>query len=163
MADTDDKNDPSCKYFILRTIISTVSHTLLDRVAIFLILSAATEVAAIVCASLPVLGPEAFKEYKRRRAAPSYDYGSQSHSRNRLSKGFDQLYGSGSRTASDHGQHQPIALSSVGINEHSRAIGAGKIWVESEVKITVDDGCQETNQSNTQGGDAVMTGATTHA
>jgi hypothetical protein len=44
--DTDDKIDPSY------------------GVVVFLALSAATEVAAIICSCLPVIVPQAFKEYK---------------------------------------------------------------------------------------------------
>jgi hypothetical protein len=163
--DTDDKDDPSCKYLILVPVVRlAISHTPLDGVVIFLILSAATEVAAIVCASMPVVGPEAFKEYKRRREESSYDYAGHSHSRSRLSKGFEQLGGAGSRTTSNlRGEVQPIALSSVGLVDHSGAASAGKIWVESEVKVTVDDGLQERNKSSTPFDDAGVTEETTHA
>ena len=58
--DTDDKNDPSCKYIsilLARCRTSLANDADLDGVVRFLILSAAEAVCAILCASLPVVVP----------------------------------------------------------------------------------------------------------
>jgi hypothetical protein len=46
-----------------------------DGVVFFLILSAATEVTAMACACMLIVGPQAVKEYKRHHH-PSYHQGS---------------------------------------------------------------------------------------
>ena len=71
LVDTDDSADPSCKRvpnFILNYDTNLTDHDLLDGVVIFLILSVAEEVSAILCASLPVIIPQIFREMKGNRS-----------------------------------------------------------------------------------------------
>ncbi|QUC21574.1 uncharacterized protein UV8b_05817 [Ustilaginoidea virens] len=124
--DTDDKVDPSY------------------GVVIFLILSAATEVAAVVCACMPVIGPQAWKYYKRNRAS----YGG--FGRKRFSRGggpggpaarFKQPSGS----AEDETREATIGLSRIQVQASGTAeaqpalVDDGAIWVHNEFKITVDE------------------------
>ena len=48
----------------------------LDGVVVFLILTAAEGVCAVVCASLPIIIPQAILEYRLRRGTVSSGYGS---------------------------------------------------------------------------------------
>ncbi len=70
--DTDDTKDPSCKrvpnYFGSCNTRLTDDDDL-DGVAVFLILSVAEEVCAIICGSLPVVIPQLLREYRRERSS----------------------------------------------------------------------------------------------
>jgi hypothetical protein len=101
---------------------------------IFLALTAATEVTAIVCACLPVIAPVIFKELKQHRSS-SYEHGSSSRpslyptasggsGKSRKNRGFTSLddsqftatiYGGdvslAARTGSDHTDRSDIPLS----------------------------------------------------
>ncbi|KAL9105668.1 MAG: hypothetical protein Q9227_009186 [Pyrenula ochraceoflavens] len=137
--DTDDKRDPSY------------------GVVIFLILSAATEVTAIICACLPVIGPYFFK-----RLATTQKHSSDSKQRgfrstpvspySHKSRGFEILDGSvhGTEDLSttnfsqdDHlGKHDVLPMNNniTAITEgsrHSSRQENDRIWVESEVEVTI--------------------------
>ncbi len=112
--DTDDKSDPSCKCSLVQLgswgTRSTDGDDL-DGVVIFLILSGAEAVCAIVCASLPVVVTQLSREYKNIGLSRRSKYGSStkhetlSQSRS-TSRGFPRLVeGSGHRT--DHAQNLP--------------------------------------------------------
>ncbi|KAK7753899.1 hypothetical protein SLS62_003996 [Diatrype stigma] len=100
---TDDQDDTSCE-FILQHLLNTrvdVAGVLkeaptyaliwIDGVAVFLILTAAEETTAIVCACLPVIVPQIVRQYRRRKASHSYVHDSsvvQGSSGKRSSRGF---------------------------------------------------------------------------
>lgn len=146
MLDTDDKVDPSCELASLLSsfkFVLPLSHLLLffaryktDGVVIFLILSAATEVAAMVCACVPVAGPHLFSEYKRRRH-PSYNQSSSKLSR------LTTFSGSRSRPRDDQIALNPIEISSDGHNKggssRSHRKLSGGIWIENQIEVTVGD------------------------
>lgn len=74
--DTDDKSGPSCKRvlnFGRHCDTRSTNDNDLKGVAVFLILSVAEEVCAIICGSLPVVIPQLFREFKRGR--PSQQVG----------------------------------------------------------------------------------------
>lgn len=71
--DTDDKNDPSCKHVHNHVRSSETNEHALDGVVIFLILSVAEEVCAIICASLSVVIPQLVLEYKSKRSSQKID------------------------------------------------------------------------------------------
>ncbi|KAI1471581.1 uncharacterized protein F4812DRAFT_184487 [Daldinia caldariorum] len=76
LIDTDDKTDPSY------------------GVAVFLILTAAEETLAVVCASLPVIVPQIVKKYKGRAGGSSYVYdrnAAQASSERRSARGFRRV------------------------------------------------------------------------
>ncbi|KAI1418137.1 hypothetical protein F5Y13DRAFT_199208 [Hypoxylon sp. FL1857] len=76
LIDTDDKTDPSY------------------GVAIFLILTAAEETTAVVCASVPVVLPQLAKKFKRKQDEHSYVYdrsGGQNSSGKRSARGFKRV------------------------------------------------------------------------
>ncbi|KAK6955559.1 hypothetical protein Daesc_003199 [Daldinia eschscholtzii] len=78
LLDTDDKTDPS----------ST------DGVAVFLILTAAEETVAVVCASLPVIVPQLFRRFKGKAGGSSYVYdqkAAQASSEKRSARGFKRV------------------------------------------------------------------------
>lgn len=71
LVDTDDSADPSCKPIpdnLLKYDTKLTDDDGLDGVVIFLILSVAEEVSAILCASLPVVIPQIFRELKGDRS-----------------------------------------------------------------------------------------------
>ncbi|KAK2603666.1 hypothetical protein QQS21_004139 [Conoideocrella luteorostrata] len=124
--DTDDKIDPSY------------------GVVIFLILSAATEVAAVVCASMPVIGPQVLRHYLPH-SHPSDPYDS-----NRLSDGRHRHAAGGFKQLS-HSQEQNSLKAEDGIglnvinvrgNEPTQVrrkpMTDCSIWVQNEVEVTVD-------------------------
>ena len=112
---TDDKTDPSCKYKVSypsarppeRECKANTFPRYLDGVAIFLILSAAEVVCALMCSSLPVVAPLLWRQWENRNRKRSTPSRSLSHSsrltdfNNRLStvvqpsrilnRGFDKL------------------------------------------------------------------------
>ena len=98
--DTDDQADPSCKRVPTHVRSSNTEPTnndALDGVVVFLILSVAEEVCAVVCASLPVVAPQLFREYKNKRSSQRTD-NSYTHTRTMV-KGFQKLgEGSGDQT-----------------------------------------------------------------
>jgi hypothetical protein len=108
-----------------------------------------------VCACLPVIGPQALSEYKKRRH-PSYEYQdsstklSTSAGRSRFSKGFEQL-------GSNHGEslrkEDSIALGRVDSHVETltppRRVSTGMIWVESEFGVTIRDGNGDANITST--------------
>ena len=125
-----------------------------DGVVVFLILSAATEVAAIVCASMPIVGPQALKVYKRYRH-PSHNRSSKlslSRHRGPTSSGFEQL---DNNCASRDRNEDPIALSLLevgGENDQTQnKVGDGKIWVRREVSVRISEegGVASTTTLNT--------------
>lgn len=70
--DTDDQRDPSCKHVPKDIQSSTARLTngdALDGVVVFLILSVAEEVCAIICASLPVVIPQFVRGYRSKRSS----------------------------------------------------------------------------------------------
>ena len=74
--DTDDKSDPSCKCLRSRTKSSNTRPAnggASDGVVIFLILSVAEEVCAIICASLPVVIPQLFRTYRNKHSSQKTD------------------------------------------------------------------------------------------
>ncbi|OTB11375.1 hypothetical protein K445DRAFT_26733 [Daldinia sp. EC12] len=76
LLDTDDKTDPSY------------------GVAVFLILTAAEETVAVVCASLPVIVPQLVKRYKGKAGGSSYVYdqnAAQASSEKRSARGFKRV------------------------------------------------------------------------
>ncbi|KAI0121595.1 hypothetical protein F4776DRAFT_665370 [Hypoxylon sp. NC0597] len=76
LIDTDDKTDPSY------------------GVAVFLILTAAEETTAVVCASVPVILPQLARKFKGKSAARSYVYersGGQNSSGKRSARGFKRV------------------------------------------------------------------------
>lgn len=110
--------------------------TFVDGVVVFLILTAATEVAAALCAALPIVGPQIMKEYKLRQASPS-SRSKPSHyiHRSHQGQGFEQI--EASHGESD-GRNSVIALNPLNtLQGHPRRLNEGEIWVDSEVKITV--------------------------
>jgi hypothetical protein len=119
-----------------------------DGVVVFLILSAATEVTAMACACMPIVGPQAIKEYKRHHH-PSYHQGS------KLSK----LSFSGLRSRQRDDQ---VALNGVestslrnGTENARKNPAGGMIWVENEIEVTIGDGEQEVNRSITSTAHAI--------
>lgn len=93
---------------------------------------------------MPVIGPQAIKQYKRHKH-PSYGQNSglsSSGLRAQLGRGFEPL--NGSRDA-DLKDNDTIALDHLEARKQqhtlsrSKSIGDGRIWVQSEVKVTVDD------------------------
>ena len=79
--DTDDKSDPSCKCLRSRTKSSNTrpaNGNASDGVVIFLILSVAEEVCAIICASLPVVIPQLFRTYRNKHSSQKTDSSSYS-------------------------------------------------------------------------------------
>ncbi|KAI2783995.1 hypothetical protein F4815DRAFT_441652 [Daldinia loculata] len=76
LLDTDDKTDPSY------------------GVAVFLILTAAEETTAVVCASLPVIVPQLFRRFKGKAGGSSYVYdknAAQASSERRSARGFKRV------------------------------------------------------------------------
>ncbi|KAI0845762.1 hypothetical protein F5Y00DRAFT_255076 [Daldinia vernicosa] len=76
LLDTDDKTDPSY------------------GVAVFLILTAAEETTAVVCASLPVIVPQLVRRFKARTGSNSYVYdknAAQASSERRSARGFKRM------------------------------------------------------------------------
>ena len=77
-----------------------LSNYWIDGVVIFMILSVAEEVCAIVCSSLPVIGPQLFLTFKRDHSSRKLEHSSSSskfkaiaQSRTCVSKGFQRLAG----------------------------------------------------------------------
>ncbi|KAG8528503.1 uncharacterized protein KY384_007421 [Bacidia gigantensis] len=133
--DTDDKTDPSY------------------GVVLFLILSAAEAVCAILCASAPVVGPQVFKEYKaHHNSTPKHTTtgaSSKLATVSTSSKRFHKLSGESGDLSSDETQILPdqvqdtqhaIPLNSVNIETPARARssqpGDDEIVVKSEVYVT---------------------------
>ena len=97
--ETDDKVDPSCKSLELilhshreypEETSSLANTAIPDGVVVFLILTAFTEVAAIMCACLPIIVPKTFKEVKVHRRRPG------KISRESMGKGSNKLRGTSS-------------------------------------------------------------------
>lgn len=152
--DTDDKNDPSCKCVPVQLGSCRTRSTDdddIDGVVMFLILSAAEAVCAIVCASLPVVVPQLSKEYKNMRSSRRSKYGAStkhetlSQSRS-TSRGFQKLVErSGHQT--DHALNLPgkqteqpfdsIPLSTVVVETPALAddLDDAHIVVTKEVKV----------------------------
>lgn len=118
-----------------------------DGVVIFLILSAAEAVCAIVCASLPVVGPQIFQKYKaghppqQKRSTPGNS--SYNATASHISKGFHKLGGpSGDLSDEDHlhSQDDGFPLNSVDVEApaqaHAMHSNGDKIVVKSEVHVT---------------------------
>lgn len=78
--DTDDKTDPSCKkshrpaHNFLSLGVCVIDTCCVGGVAMFLMLTAAEETTAVVCACLPVIGPQLYKKF-RVKLGSSYAYG----------------------------------------------------------------------------------------
>lgn len=96
----------------------------------------------MVCACMPIVGPQAVKEYKRHNHT-SYHQGS------KLSK----LSFSGSRSRQKDDQ---IALNRIestaqreGTGNTRKNPGGGVIWVENEIEVTIGDDEQDVNHSST--------------
>lgn len=105
--DTDDKTDPSCelyqvissspylpKYITLYKLQVTYLHELVDGVAVFLILTAAEETTAVVCASVPVIVPQIAKKLRSNTRNNSYIYDrnrGQDSSGQQSSRGFKRV------------------------------------------------------------------------
>lgn len=93
---------------------------------------------------MPVIGPQAIKQYKRH-IHPSYGHSSGHSSsglRAQLGRGFEPL--DGSRDADLKGNdtvalHHLEARTNQYKLSRSKSVGDGRIWVQSEVKVTVDD------------------------
>lgn len=92
---------------------------------------------------MPIIGPQALKQYKRHKH-PSYGNSSgmtSSGIRGQLGRGFEQLDGS---QDIDPKEDNTISLSHFEAHTNdplpkSKFGGHGRIWVRREVKITVDD------------------------
>lgn len=113
--DTDDKADPSCEWAnpLSLGLSSEVPFQLMRRalspppppggVAIFLILTAAIETAAVVCACLPVIGPQVVRLYRRKDAAKRSAYPYYGDSAAPSSKRSARLRNWRSRAGGGHG------------------------------------------------------------
>ena len=69
--DTDDQRDPSCRHVSKDTQSSTATlanDNAIDGVVVFLILSVAEEVCAMICACLPVVIPQFVRGYRSKRS-----------------------------------------------------------------------------------------------
>lgn len=111
LVDTDDSADPSCKRgpnYIHKYDTNLTDDDVLDGVVIFLILSVAEEVCAILCASLPVVIPQIFREMKNEQSlqktedsyVPNHGTGPQSRG---MIRGFQKLgEGSGEQIYQNH-------------------------------------------------------------
>ncbi|KAK5996345.1 hypothetical protein PT974_01679 [Cladobotryum mycophilum] len=118
--DTDDKVDPSY------------------GIVMFLILSAATEVAAIVCASLPIINPELLKQYEHHCYQHCYRSKSNgSAHRSNPNEGFEQL--DDCRVVIDCKDDQ-IQLGKINTPSYSYILCGGKILAENNVKVTLGYG-----------------------
>lgn len=105
--DTDDQGDASCKRVpndVRNCDLRPTNDDDLDGVAVFLILSVAEEVCAIICGSLPVVIPQIVREYNRKRSSQKADHshstslGAVPPSRSMI-RGFQKLgEGSGDQT-----------------------------------------------------------------
>ena len=115
---------------------------------IFLILSVAEEVCAIICASLPVIGPQLFQEFKKHKVTEKSDPDS-SIMMGSINRGFYRL-GEKNRDTSLEAQNLPS-------NAHTEWLGSpnphnettvesppnnsgpddSQIMVRSEYKVTV--------------------------
>lgn len=91
---------------------------------------------------MPIVGPQAVKEYKRHNHT-SYYKGSK----------FSKLSFSGSRSCQKDDQ---IALNSIksatqreGTGDTRKNPGGGMIWVENEIEVTIGDDDHEVNHSTT--------------
>ena len=121
---------------------------------IFLILSAATEVTALACACMPIVGPKVVKQYKRHRHThTSYYQGYQGSKGSKGSK-LRRLSFSGSHSRQKEDQ---IALNSVQATSHGKSLGneqkdpsGGLIWVENEIEVTVGDNKHEADYHNSE-------------
>ena len=119
---------------------------------IFLILSAAEAVCAITCASLPVVGPQIFKEYRAHHTSSGHKRTTTSNStklatKSNSGKGFHKL-GGDSGELSDETQIIPpelaqdtqnaIPLSTTNVETPAHAVNPidDRIVVKSEVLVT---------------------------
>ena len=153
--DTDDKSDPSCKCLRSRTNSSNTNPAngnASDGVVIFLILSVAEEVCAIICASLPVVIPQLFHTCKNKHSSQktdsSYSNGLAAvpTSRSKI-EGFHKLSG-GSGGQTNEGRHaadeQDWASGSIQLNRvvaescpQSQDLDDAHILVKKEYEVTV--------------------------
>ena len=116
---TDNKSDPSRKCVLSQPgscgTWSTDDDDL-DGVVILLILSAAEAVCAVVCANLPVVVPQLYKEYKNIRPSRRSKYDSSmknellSQSRS-MSRGFQKLV--------EGSSHRMVKIQQL-LDEHTR-------------------------------------------
>lgn len=156
--DTDDQSDPSCKRVpnhILRCETRPTNYNDLDGVVVFLILSVAEEVCAIICGSLPVVIPQLFREYKSSRERSSQkkdrsysmDLGAITQSRSMV-RGFEKLgEGSGDRAYESRnlaGERIGWACGSIPANTvvaetlpHTEDPGDAQIVVQRNYEVTV--------------------------
>ena len=135
---TDDKDDPPCKstplislpwvylFLLLPSIHSSV--LLSDGVATFLILTAAEETTAVVCACLPVIAPMIARAFKSK-AVNSDVYGgsgAQGSSGERSARGFkrvgglNSLWTTTSATKVDSGHDDGVPLTKVEVTGNDR-------------------------------------------
>ena len=153
--DTDDQQDPSCKHmpdYVQSSDRRPINDIALDGVVVFLILSVAEEVCAIICATLPVVAPQLLREYKNKRSSHKTDnsyssrLGTASQPRSMI-KGFQKLgEGSGSQmyegptlTGDEDGASGSIPLNTV-VAEHppqTEDPGEAQIVVKREYEVTV--------------------------
>lgn len=103
----------------------------------------------MACACMPIVGPQAVKEYKRHHHHNSYHQGSK----------FSKLSFSGSHSRQKEDQ---IALNSVEATAQRKDPGTsrkspedGMIWVENEIEVTIGEDEQEANHSTTSAAHAI--------
>ena len=153
--DTDDKSDPSCKCLRRRSQSSNTipaNCNASDGVVVFLILSVAEEVCAIICASLPVVIPQLFRTYKNKHSSQktdsSYSEGLAAVPTSRSKFGGFYKLSEGSGRQTNEGCHaadgQDWASGSIQLNSvvvescpQSQDLDGAHIMVKREYEVTV--------------------------